>query len=70
MVVANKMMADERRRLIRQQVITLHAGKVFPHAGYGVVADDSVRKRRASVRICLVLAAGLFGSRVVLYTSK
>jgi hypothetical protein len=50
--------------------ITLHEGKVFPDAGYGVVADSAVRKGRAFVRICLVLVGGLFGTEAVLYTSN
>jgi hypothetical protein len=28
-------------------------------AGYGALVDGEVRKRRASVRICLILAAGV-----------
>jgi len=39
-------------------------------AGYGALADSEVRKRRASVRICLILAAGSFGRLVVPYTSR
>jgi hypothetical protein len=36
-------------------VKSLGAGnKVFLYAGYGAVADDAVRKRRASVKICLI----------------
>jgi hypothetical protein len=44
--------------------------KSVPDAGYGVVADSVVRKRRAFVRICLVLVGGLFGTDAVLYTSN
>jgi hypothetical protein len=62
---------DENHLLGLHNLSLLNAGnKVFLHAGYGALADSEVRKRRASVRICLILAAELFGRLVVLYTSR
>jgi hypothetical protein len=44
--------------------------KSVPPGRIWVVADSAVRKRRVFVRICLVLAGGLFGTEAVLYTSN
>jgi hypothetical protein len=55
---------------MRQELIILQIGKIFLPAGYEVHASGAVRKGKASVRNCLVLAEGLFGNRIVLYTSK
>jgi hypothetical protein len=55
---------------MREELIILQIGKIFLPAGYEVHASGAVRKGKASVRNCLVLAEGLFGNRIVLYTSK
>jgi hypothetical protein len=63
-------MLDERPRPMRQELITIQTGNIFLPAGYEVHPNGAVRKGKASVRNCLVLAEGLFGNRIVLYTSK
>jgi hypothetical protein len=70
MVAATKTMVDERLRPMRQELIILQTGTIFLPAGYEVHANGAVRKGKASVRNCLSLAEGLFGNRIVLYTSK
>jgi hypothetical protein len=55
---------------MRQELIILQTGTIFLPAGYEVQASGAVRKGKASVRNCLILAEGLFGNRIVLYTSK